>query len=123
MIDSRYLFTGNVPALRFYKKHGQVDLEQDLFIQARQADNLSTLSLEFSFKPDEIDPTYSYRLSLFTRLLQRQRNTKGGVKNKSALLKEVDKDWVEGDLEGREDADYRILSRKVESKAETSSSS
>lgn len=84
---------------------------------------MSTLSLEYSFKPDEIDPTYSYRLSLFTRLLQRQRNTKGGVKNKSALLKEVDKDWVEGDLEGREDADYRILSRKVESKAETSSSS
>lgn len=84
---------------------------------------MSTLSLEYSFKPDEIDPTYSYRLSLFTRLLQRQLNTKGGVKNKSALLKEVDKDWVEGDLEGREDADYRILSRKVESKAETSSSS
>jgi len=28
-------------------------------------------------------------------------------------LKAVDKDWAEGDVERREDADYRILSRKV----------
>jgi hypothetical protein len=96
--------------LRFYKKHGRVHPKtSDEAPQAKPP-------VLCSFKPDEIDPTYSYRLSLFTRLLQRHRHSKGGagVKNKSALLKEVDKDWFEGDLEGREDADYRILSRKVE---------
>jgi len=69
------------------------------------------IDLDCRFKPDEIDPTYSYRISLFTKLLQRQRKLNAATKAK--LLKDVDKDWVEGDVEGKEDADYRILSLRL----------